>query len=178
MRRLIILVAIIAIAFAGCKKSGSAGEAGSSNQSTPSAPSASSGPAAVGSNVALTEELVMRYLDTLPEFTKLGLRTMGNNPNRISMVEATKLIEAHIRGKGWSTPQDFYTVNAKMAKAMGYVSYKQNAALMRHLPAEARAERDKEFKTQMKDFTPEEVALIDKHAAKIYSTLMKAAMGR
>ncbi len=118
MKNVIILIlAVVFLAgFSACSKQQQQAPAeGESMQQTDSGNENSS------LEITLTQALIDKYIETLPPFIKKA-EELGESPNTLlTSVTAGGEIESLLKDQGWSEPQDFFKVHAKIWSLMPWL---------------------------------------------------------
>jgi ABC-type phosphate transport system substrate-binding protein len=111
MKKIIIIAAVVVFiaGFAACSKQQAQAPAeGESMQQTDTANDNSS------TEITLTQALIDKYIKTLPPFVKKAKELGESADTFMTTLTAGGEIESLLKDQGWSDPQDFFKVHAKI----------------------------------------------------------------
>jgi hypothetical protein len=111
MKKIIIIAAVVVFiaGFAACSKQQAQAPAeGESMQQTDTANENSS------TEITLTQALIDKYIKTLPPFVKKAKELGESADTFMTTLTAGGEIESLLKDQGWSDPQDFFKVHAKI----------------------------------------------------------------
>jgi hypothetical protein len=111
MKKIIIIAAVVVFiaGFAACSKQQAQAPAeGESMQQTDTANDNSS------PEITLTQALIDKYIKTLPPFVKKAKELGESADTFMTTLTAGGEIESLLKDQGWSDPQDFFKVHAKI----------------------------------------------------------------